>query len=653
MSSPSTTVQRSSSAPTAGTFPLRHLRLNRLAPLLYVAVFLGSAFAAYWAMFGEFATYDDSGYFINSIRLFSDGHVLYNQVFTDYGPFSYELWAAVFGLIGHTVTTDSGRLAVVGIWLLTSLLLGVSCQRLTGRLTLGVIVQVLSFSVLTALNAEPMHASGVVCLLFALSVAVVSFLLPRRERTALFALGALVAALALTKINIGGFAAIAVAYALVSAVPTLERISALRWLASAALVLVGPVLMWSDLNQAWAQDYAILAVAGALAVVLTTSAVASNRTNNDAGVAKQWVTSVLAGFAICTVTILAIIVVDGTSLGTLWHETVILPTHQGSAFTLPINLTGDVVYWATGGVAAAWVVRRLRATSSADDQPRLVGALGRVLAGLAIWFSIVAADPLNISPENANFALAIVLGWVAAIPSTRDDGTRQGRFVRVFLPSFATLEALQAYPVAGTQVMFGSLLLVLCGAICFADGWADLEAWGAAGNTLDRARAPRTVMAALATALTVAFAFTYVVRPMESWGNAYAANPHLPIAGATRLHLPASQVSTFTQIVTALRAHCQSVITLPGLLSFNLWSGLPAPSGLTAEPFWALLSKSQERSALASAKAAHGLCAVRNDQLAANWNNGNPPPQVPLVTFIENEFTPIGQYEGYVVSARS
>jgi hypothetical protein len=652
MNSPGAAAPKTDSLASARRLRPAHLDLTRLAPLAYVAVLIGCAFAAYWGMFTQFAPYDDSGFFINSIRLFDEGRPLYNQVFSDYGPFSYELWAVVFGVAGHALSTDSGRLAIVGVWLFTSLLLGVSCQRLTGRLALGVIVQALSFSVLGAVTAEPMHASGVVCLLFAVTVALVSFVLPRHQRTALFALGAIVACTALTKVNIGGFVAIAVAYATVMALPSLRRVGVLRWLTTAALVAVGPLLMRPNLSEPWVQNYSILAVAGTLAIVLSTDAPQRARAD-DATAARRWLTWLLGGFAAGVAVVVGVVLADGTSLGSLWQETVTLPSHQASVFSIPLTLSEEIVYWAVGAVAGAWVVRRLRATSPARKQPGLADALGRVLAGLAILFSIVGADPFNISPDNASFALAMVLAWVAAIPSTRDDRSTERRFVRLFLPSFAVLEALQAYPVAGTQVRFSALLLLVCGAVCVGDGWSELETWGAARDTVDGARVPRTIMGAFATALAVAAAFAYVVRPMETVGNAYAANPALPFAGASRLHLPASQVATFTQIVTLLRARCHSVITLPGLLSFNLWSGLPAPSGLTAEPFWSLLTPAQERSALHSAQTAAGLCSVSNDELATSWDDGKPPPQVPLVSFIEHDFTPIAQYEGYVVAVRS
>ena len=625
-----------------------------LAPLAYLVVLLGSAFAAYPAMFNQFEAYDDSGFFIHTIRLFSQGQPLYDRLFSEYGPFSYELWAGVFGLLGQTISTDSARMAIIVLWLFTSLLLGVSCQRLTGRLTIGVIVQVLSFSALTALDKEPMHPSGVICALLGVTVAVVSFVLPRRPRAALYTLGALVAALALTKINVGGFAALAVAYAAVMALPALRRIIPLRWFVVAALVAIGPVLMSSNLARAWVQDYAILAVGGGLALVLITY-VPSAGASGDGETAWRWVRWLLSGFIVCAAVVIAIVLALGSSFGAMFQEIVEVPLHQAHAYTAPMKFTRQVVFLAVGAVVAAWIIRRLRAGSPRAGQPGLIGtgwpglagALGRILVALAIWLSIAA-----VSRYHA-FALVISLAWVAAIPSTRDDGNLQGRFVRVLLPSLAVLQALMAYPVAGTQVKFAVLLFLVCGAVCFADGWSDLEVWSAARDKVNGLSTARTIMVALGLTLVVALAFQYVARPIKTFRHTYATFRRLPIAGASRLHLPAKQVSAFTQITVLLRTRCKTVITLPALLSFNLWSGLPAPSGMTVEQFWRLLDHSQEQAALASARAAPGLCAVSNYSLASYWDNGKPLRQVPLVRFIEHDFTPIAQYPGgYVVSTR-
>jgi hypothetical protein len=628
-----TTTNRVEHRPAAPWWP---------APLIYGTVLVACAFGAYWAMFTEFAPYDDSGYFLHSIRLFNEGQTLYDRVFTDYGPFSYQLWGALFGLAGHAVTTDAGRLAAIGIWLLTSVLLGVSAQRLTGRLAIGVSVQVLSFSMLAVLNKEPMHASGVICVLLAATVAVLAFVLPRAQRAALFALGALAAAAALTKVNVGGFYAIAAAYAVLTASPLPRRLMPLRVLAAAALVAVGPVLMLGNLTHQWVQDYAVLAVAGTLAVVLVGNDGADGGIG-DPEQARRWVSWLLAGFLACAGLVIGIMLALGSSFGAFWHETVIVPTHQSAAYTAPIALSRAVILWAAAWLAAAWLLRRLRSTGGLrTGGAPLLGALGRILAALAIWFSTLTSDPIQ---------LALPLLWVAAIPSSRDDGSARGRFVRIFIPALAVIQGLQAYPVAGTQLKFGSLLFLVCGAICFADGWADLEA---SGRRAGIAGVPprRTLMAAFAALLAAGLFLGYVARPLKTWGNTYSANPRLEIPGASDLHLPAQQVATFTRITTLLRSRCHSLLTLPGLLSFNLWSGLPAPSGLTAEPFWHLLSPAQQLTALARAKAAPGLCLVRNDQVARKWGNGSLPPQVPLVAYMEREFVPIARYDGYVVAVR-
>ena len=72
-----------------------HLPRARTSLILIV-----SGFTAYWTMFSQYHIYDDEGYHLWSLRLFADGHSLYNSVFSYYGPFHYELWGGLSRLIG-------------------------------------------------------------------------------------------------------------------------------------------------------------------------------------------------------------------------------------------------------------------------------------------------------------------------------------------------------------------------------------------------------------------------------------------------------------------------------------------------------------------------------------------------------------------------
>ena len=155
--------------------PRRMRRGRLLVPLcVHTAVLVVCAFCAYWTMFSSYKFYDDEGYHLWSLRLFATGHALYNDVFSSYGPFPYELWAGISKLTGADRFNEQRPMVTIALWLGTSVLLAVSTRRLTGSLTLAVVVQVLSFSVLTPFADEPMSPGGtgliVVCGLLAVAV---------------------------------------------------------------------------------------------------------------------------------------------------------------------------------------------------------------------------------------------------------------------------------------------------------------------------------------------------------------------------------------------------------------------------------------------------------------------------------------------------
>jgi hypothetical protein len=160
-------------------------------------------------------------------------------------------------------------------------------------------------------------------------------------------------------------------------------------------------------------------------------------------------------------------------------------------------------------------------------------------------------------------------------------------------------------------------------------------------------------LTALFVALALGTTFEYIVQPLQIYHDTYRANTPVIVHGASRLHLPGPTAGAFEQIVAALRAHCGTVIGLPGLYSFNLWSELPTPSPMTgAQPYWLSLSSAQQRSVLAAAKSSPGLCVVRNDADAASYTAGGPVPRVPLVAYLEDNFKPILQIGPYTVETR-
>src|ERR1019366_1989723 len=333
---------------TGRPIPERRTRFLRrpwwlTASVVYGLLIVLCALAAYWAMFSQFAPYDDEGFFDYSLKLFVGGHALYNSVFSDYGPFYYELFGGLFALIGHAVTTDAGRLIQLAVWLGASLGLGLTAHRLTGQLAIGVAALATSFTLMTSLTNEPMHPEALICALLTATTIVIAFGLRRRSRSSLFALGAIAAALLLTKINVGGYAIISIAFAAVMAGSSLVRYAVFRRGVIVAFVLIGPVVMTSELNTAPARLYPVLAVLSALSLVFVAAPVRIDAATSDES--AQWPRWLIGGFAACLAAVLAVVFVLGTSPGALFNEIVVVPSHQSSLLYLPAMLSGKVVWW--------------------------------------------------------------------------------------------------------------------------------------------------------------------------------------------------------------------------------------------------------------------------------------------------------------------
>src|SRR3954451_18110599 len=121
--------------------------MRAVAP--WLPVVLVGVPAAYFQMFTSFARYDDEGYLLVSLSEFvKHGGHLYDQVFSQYGPFYYLFFGGLFRLTGHEVTNDSGRIIVVVIWVATATIYGVAAYRLTARLLVGIAAQLVAFATL-------------------------------------------------------------------------------------------------------------------------------------------------------------------------------------------------------------------------------------------------------------------------------------------------------------------------------------------------------------------------------------------------------------------------------------------------------------------------------------------------------------------------
>ncbi len=377
----------------------------------------------------------------------------------------------------------------------------------------------------------------------------------------------------------------------------------------------------------------------------------------------------VVGAAALTAMVLLIVMLRGTSMDGLLSGMWLIPSGQSRSFFVPwhSNMIGA---WSGLAGAASCVLYAVR------RQPGRSGRLGNLLlsGGKLAFGSLVLLElyvrepgsrplmPLDYRLPHfwmlpfawlavAEFATGAAKRVGAAGPDT-EPGKRQEPasggnghpgigLGRLALASVAVLQPLIAYPVAGTQLIPGSILLAILAAVCLQDVWARVEA--PLGRVPFRRFQP-ALSVALKAVLVVLFA-------RETLNNAqiYHSLTPLQLPGAQRVRLSADEVRTFQEVVRPLaRPEVETFLTLPGLNSLYFWAEKEAPTGLNTTTWMTLLDAAEQERIWEAARERPGLMAVRNRALARYWLRGRSPKEAPLARHIDESFQPMitnGSYE--------
>jgi hypothetical protein len=614
------------------------------AVIAFAALTLATCLIAHPRMFTGFANYDDEGYMLTALKGFVNHGHLYDDVFTQYGPFYYEAWGGLFSLFGIPVTHDGGRSVTMVAWIVSSLVIGLATLRITGSLLLGLATQMLVFAALGVLTNEPMHPGGIICLLLAAIVAISCLVRDRVSPYAMGALGGAVAALVLVKINVGFFALGSVVLACVVSYPVLSGRRWLRLLVEFCFVALPIVLMLSKFDEAWSRRYAIHVAAAALAVVIVLRARWSERRANEE---LGWL---LGGFVAVAVVVCVAMVAAGTSLSGLVDGVLRQPLRQADAFTIPMVLSKrlyglDVL--ALGGAAVYWYVTRKREGEGSTIWLALT-SLFSIGVGLLMALSVGGKVLPFDTGTLAGYQLSMLgFCWVALIapPSARRPGVS---FPLLLLPLLAVLQALHAYPVAGSQTLWAAFLLIPVGAICVSNGARGLAA------ALPEGAERRALFACAAVGVAVLGWFVVnatLKEPLQSARAAYNGGVSLGLPGAESIHIGQPEAELYDEITAAIDANCPALVMLPGMDSFYLWSEQEPPSGYTATGWPTLFDDAHQQRVIDDTRDIEGLCLLRNIPIAAGWGGGVIPPG-PLVRYMHRGFVPIARFGDYTLLKR-
>ncbi len=544
--------------------------------------------AAGWLLMATcFMIHDDESYLLIGIKHFTEQGRLYDGIFTQYGPVPFLYHDTLSRLLDWPVTNLFGRALTLLHWLGASLAAGLIAWRLSNRYWTALFTTVAVFGYLWQMTWEPSHPGSLISLVTASSLAgAVEALRRERTATALLILGLAGAALFLTKINVGLFWICAVgAWLLIGT----ARPGA--WLAAAGLALLPFILMRPLLGEAWARQFAFVsALTG-----VTVCALAATETRPFLR-ARHWRAGA-AGFTGLAAIIIGAILARGTTPGGLLHGVLLdplrHPLHFHFGFKWPA--TTWVVVGVSTVIALLWLGRP-------GLRPRLANVVASLrLLGLA-WFVWQAADWIDLPGVGRLISLVLPLTPLFLLPLDEAPADDRRRPAALLVALIGAGQVLHAYPVAGTQMAWGSFLLLPL----FASGLA--EAADHLGRRTPRQwLSPAIATVALATAGWQTWALANI--GWQRWSRA----DELGLAGAESLR-PPENVRYALRILTAnAQLHADLLHTRPGMFGFNLWSSLPTPTQRNAT-HWFWLLNAAEQQAIADRLAATPRSAVISSQ---------------------------------------
>lgn len=534
-------------------------------------LFLGAILATIgWRLMGtNFMIHDDEGYVLIGVKNFSEGGRLYDDVFTQYGPAPFLYYDAWHRLSGWPVTNLFGRTLTLLHWIGAALACGLIAWRLSARTWAGLFAAVTVFGYLWQMTWEPPHPGGMIAFVTAGALALaVEALLRGRTAHALSALGLAGAVLLLTKINVGLLWMVSAGAFLL--IGTNRRSS---WLAAFGLALVPFVLMRPLLGELWVLNFALVFAACGVAVCRL---VADEEMATLRG--RDWFAGMVP-FAALGVAIIGAILLRGTTPRGLLNGVLLDPLrhpvnfHFGFLWPPPAWITFVTALVITG----LWLVRP-------GLRPRLTGGIALLrIAGLGC-LAWQAETWLTIHGVGQMISLVLPLTPLFLVPLQENPAGDRRRQAAGLVALMGFAQVLHAYPVAGTQMAWGSFLLLPL----FVTGLADAAAHLAR-------RVQRTWLVPLVAAIAL------LVSGWQTWllfdqGRArWARSEPLELPGAESVR-PTENVRYALRILTAnAQLHSDLLFSRPGMFSFNLWSGVPTPTLRNATHwFWLLNAADQQ-----------------------------------------------------------
>jgi hypothetical protein len=595
---------------------------------LAVSVFLMAAVTVYFFSFTGFADWDDEGYVMIGLRSFLLGNALYDHVYSQYGPFYYLVQAGLYTVLHLEVTHNAVRALTGLFWILSSVSCSWSVYRLTRSWTLTAVGFTAAIRLLVFFTGSPGHPEEL-CLALLIGVLVsASYLSDGGAVWAGCLLGSLLAALTLTKINIGVYAALAAGLALLKAMPSGPKQKAAFAFVSVAGLCLPVIVLAPLLHFGWAQRTVVLVILSMSAAIL----VAWHSETDHFATRSLWIACVTA-LGVVAALVVTLFLSRGTTLAAMLYMSVLQYKGFAENWYIPFPVRTELVPAASLLLAIAW------ATMSGTSWARrpMVVALNilKVVVSL-VWFYYLPTDRW---PLMYNFA--IPAAWLVLVPPTAD-APKKLPFTRLALCLLSVFAALYLLPVAGAQMAFSVVLTIPILCLFLDDARTMLV-------TVMRLRKVVRIIEVAAVVLLVTVNAYWARKAVQN----YRRLTPLSFAGAERIHVGARAAATYQWMTDTLKNSCDSSFSMPGIFSLYFWTNTTPPTNLLMSNWIGLLNADQQQQVVNDLSRFQKLCIVYNPQLVSLWRRGQDLSASPLARYIQDGFSPYAHRDEWVILVRN
>lgn len=578
---------------------------------------------AYLQIFSLMNDYDDEGYMLMSFSHYLRDGGLYTKTFAQYGPFYFYIQQVMHTVLLLPVNHNGGRVLTLFWWLLSSSLSAYCAFRLTRDKILSAFVFFATTLLALVLSQEPGHPQEIVLPLLQAALVACLLLSGVRKAAGLFFLGAITAALLLTKINVGVFMVLGVLLGAAGAIQKGTIRTILLTLVTIAS-LTAPFYLMRLYWTLWAQRYCLLSTACLFVVcIFVWRLPISDR------IAPKSLLPLLTGFLSVFASICLIATAQGVTPSSLLDGVLLRPMQHPGVFSIPFRFPWPQVAFASialfGVLILSW--RRELCVQYANQiawAKTIFGAVALILLAVHWLRTMMFVESM----------LALLL--------IRTDGNQwklNQLWPRLFICSITAFQVLQPYPVSGSQVAIAMSTGIVWAVVLLSDGVDSLRP-----DALSNSR--WKIIAA-----SVALVLIMTTGGLRRFQDAVVgfSQPSSGLPGTEWVHVKSERSQNLRTLIAAIRRDCTVLFTAPGMESLNLWSNTPTPNGMNLTGWMTSFHTGEQHEIVNLLRSSDKPCVVVNRALLGFWLPYGQQILLssPIMQYADHELRLKGEFDNY------